>query len=66
MEAAFESPIIDEGQSHFQRSLGFKKFDLWPNSDTWYSHSKQRYGTDIQNLCRQILERRKHQNSHSN
>lgn len=31
-----------------------KRIDFWPYSDTWFSHSKNRYGCGIANLCKKI------------
>lgn len=33
-----------------------KKFDFYPSSDCYYIHSTQKYGTDIQRLCEQIMK----------
>lgn len=32
-----------------------KKIDFWPNSNTYFLHSKQIYGHGIPELCQKIL-----------
>ena len=34
--------------------VGGRKVDFWPRSGTWFSHSKGKYGTDIESICQKM------------
>lgn len=54
LETAYN--VLDHGRQIRMVVKGCR-FDFFPRSDTWYSHRKPQYGTDIGKLCDQI---RKH------
>lgn len=47
-EAEFDSSGFVDAE------MNGKKFKFWPASNTWYSASKDRYGSDIERLCQMI------------
>ncbi len=48
---------FDEKDSMIVLKVKNFTFDIWPASDTWYSHSKQRYGIGIESLLDLIKKR---------
>ena len=45
---------IDMKDTTWTVTIKNRKIDFHLSSNTWYSHSKQKYGTGIQELCHQM------------